>query len=256
MMAIFRMSIFIMLERGDVDGSLDKAEGRDMTSFLNRFEAMVAALREHPLVEVYEVWVGPSATNAALRDAEKIIGMPLPQDLRSFYVAHDGVFLEWGLRENPQPRRTEPFGYPDYGQPPGCINLLPVSHAMSSEWEEIGHVNEIQPDHQAMLFGAVPDPQPPFGAVCIDNFSKYNHADLILGPEPVMVVSSDHGADMDSSDYCSFSTYLEMTLAIWGSNRYSNGSGIGWTRTSQRLDAWTKRPTLDETIAWLRAKEQ
>jgi hypothetical protein len=227
-----------------------------MTSFRDRFEVVVAALREHPLVEVYEVWIGPSATNAALRDAEKLIGMPLPEDLRNFYTAHDGVFLEWGLREHPQPERTEPFGFPDYGSPPGCINLLPVAHAMSREWQSSYHVNEIQPDHLAMLFGAVPEPRPPLGAVCIDNFSKYNHADLILGPEPVVVVSTDHGADMDSSDYCSFATYLDMTLAIWGSNRYYNGIGIGWTRRSQRLDAWLERPTLDETIAWLRTRPE
>jgi hypothetical protein len=227
-----------------------------MPSFRHRFEEMVAALRKHPLVEVYEVWIGPSATNAALRDAEKIMGMPLPEDLRDFYLAHDGVFLEWGLREDTQPCLTEPFGFPDYGSPAGCINLLPVTHAISPEWESSYHVNEIQPDHWQMLFGAVPEPPPPFGAACIDNFSKYNHADLILGPEPVVVVSTDHGADMDSSDYCSFSTYLDMTLAIWGTSRYYNGIGIGWTRHSQRLDAWTKRPTLDETIAWLQTTNE
>jgi hypothetical protein len=222
-----------------------------MSSFRSRFEAMVAALRGHPLVEVYEVWIGPPATNAALRDAEKLIGMPLPEHLHRFYAVHDGVFLEWGLRDRPKPNRTEPFGFPDYGQPPGCINLLPVAHAMSREWEDNCHVNEIQPDHQAMLFGVIPEPPPPLRAVCIDNFSRYNHADLILGPEPVVVVSTDHGADMDSSDYCSFVTYLDMTLAIWGTNRYDNGIGIGWTRQSQRLDAWTKCPTLDDTIAGL-----
>jgi hypothetical protein len=227
-----------------------------MSSFRKRFEAMVEALRAHPLVEVYEVFIRPSATNSGLRDAVKTLRMPLPEDLRDFYMAHDGVFLEWGLRDHPKPNRTAPFEFPDYGQPPGCINLLPVDRAISPEWERMGHVNEIQPDHQIMLFGAVPDPPPPFGAVCIDNFSKFNHGDLILGPEPVMVVSSDHGADMDSSDYCSFTTYLDMTLANWGTSRYYNGVGIGWTRHSQWLDTWIKRPTLDETIAWLLAQEE
>jgi hypothetical protein len=227
-----------------------------MSNFRKRFEAMVETLRAHPLVEVYEVFIRPMATNSALRDAEKAIGMPLPEDLLDFYRAHDGVFLTWGLRGHPPSYQTEPFGFPDYGSEPGCINLLPVAHAMSAWWESSGHVNEIQPDHQRALFGAVVEPPPPFGAVCIDNFSKYNHADLILGPKPVMVVSTDHGADMDSSDYCSFTTYLEMTLAIWGTNRYYNGLGIGWTRHSQPLDTWTKRPTLDETIAELLAEHE
>jgi len=43
-------------------------------------------------------------------------------------------------------------------------------------------------------------------AVVIDNFSKYNHGDMILGPEPVMIVSTDQGADMDSSDFMSLKT--------------------------------------------------
>lgn len=228
-----------------------------MSDFRKRFESMVAALRAHPRVEVYEVVIRPSATNTSLRDAEKIFGMPLPEDLRSFYMEHDGVFLEWGLREPVDPyQHTEPFGAPDYGSPPGCINLLPITHAISPRWQAISYVNEIQPDHQTALFGAVLDPPPPFGACCIDNFSIYNHADLILGPKPVMVVSTDHGADMDSSDYCSFTTYLDMTLSIWGTNRYYNGIGIGWSRHSQPLDAWTKRPTLDETIAELLGKQE
>jgi hypothetical protein len=37
-----------------------------MSSFRSRFEAMVASLRARPLVEVYEVVIRPSATNATL----------------------------------------------------------------------------------------------------------------------------------------------------------------------------------------------
>lgn len=224
-------------------------------TFRSRFDAMVATLRAHPGVEVYEVVVRPPATKADLEAAEEAIGMPLPADVRAFYAAHDGVFLEWGLRGHEYEARTPAFGYPDYGQPPGCINLVPVVEAMSPGWESDYHVNEIQSDHQALLFGAPLDPPPKVAAVCIDNFSKYNHGDMVLGPEPVMVVSTDHGADMDSSDYTTFSLYLDLTLALWGTNRYSEGLGIGWSRKSQRVTEWTKRPTLDEIIAMLRADE-
>lgn len=220
--------------------------------FRPRFEAMVAALRAHPEIEVYEAFLGPRATHSALRDAEEAIGAPLPPALRAFYEAHDGAFLEWGLRERTYADRTDIFGYPDYGQPPGCINILPVAHAMSPAWEEDSHVNEIQPDHQALLFGAPLDPQPKVRAVCLDNFSKYNHGDLVLGPTPVMLVSTDHGADMEASDFCDVSTYLDMTLALYGLNRYYYGVGIGWTRAPQRLDAWTQAPTLDGLLARLR----
>lgn len=224
--------------------------------FLERFNAMVGRLRAHPEAEVYEVVVRPPASEQQLRDAEEIVGSRLPDDLRAFYLAHDGVFLEWGLRGREYETLTDPFEFPDYGQPPGCINLLPVGMAMTADWEENYHVNQIQDDHQALLFGARLDPQPDVKAVCIDNYSKYNHGDLIFGPEPVMVVSTDHGADMNSSDFCSFSLYLEITLASFGACRYSHGLGIGWSRKSQRVTEWTRALELDALLAELRADDE
>ncbi|MEZ4451559.1 MAG: SMI1/KNR4 family protein [Nannocystaceae bacterium] len=218
------------------------------STFRARLDSMVRALRAHPRVEIYEYVVRPGAKWPALKAAEAAIGQTLPEDLRAFYAAHDGIFLEWGIRGVEYAAKTGPFEYPDYGQPPGCINLLPVEVAMSSSWEQESHVNEIQPDHRARIFGEG-SPTPPFGSVCVDNFAKYNHGDLILGPEPVMVASSDHGADMEASDWCSFSVYLDLTLAIFATNRYYNGIGIGWTREPERLAEWTRRPTLDAVVA-------
>lgn len=222
--------------------------------FLPKFDAMVKALRADPRVEVYEVVVNPPTTEQRLRAAEAVVG-PLPAALRAFYAAHDGVFLEWGLRGRVYEARTGAFAYPDYGQPPGCINLVPVRMAMSTGWEQDGTVNEVQSDHQELLFGAPLDPEPPVRAVVLDNFSKYNHADLIFGPAPVVVVSTDHGADMDSSDFVDFDTYLEMTLALYGVNRYSEGIGIGWSRQPQRLAKWDRAPGLDEIVAKLLADD-
>lgn len=229
---------------------------RSSDSFLSRFNALVETLRAHPEIEVLDVEVRPPAAESELRAAEERVGMPLPADLRAFYAAHDGVFLEWGLRGQAYDSPTSAFGYPDYGQPPGCINLLPVELAMSIGWEMECHVNEVQPEHQEHLFGRALDPQPKIRAVCVDNFSKYNHGDLIFGPEPVMVVSTDHGADMDSSDFMDFSTYLDATLAVYGLNRYRNGVGIGWTRPSQRITEWTHRPDLDALLSKLAADER
>lgn len=225
---------------------------RAASPFLERFNDLVATLRAHPEVEVFEVVVRPPASEDDLRGGEERVG-PLPADLRAFYAAHDGVFLEWGLRGKQYDPRTEPFAFPDYGHPPGCINLLPVGVAMSTSWEECFHVNEIQADHQRLLFGEALDDLP-VKAVCVDNFAKYNHGDLVFGPEPVMVVSSDHGADMDSSDFCSFSLYLDVTLAIFGANRYSHGLGCGWGRKPRRVTAWTKALSLDALVAELRAE--
>ncbi len=217
--------------------------------FRQRLEAMVAQLRTHPRVEVYEFVIEPPASEDDIEAAEEAIGMRLPADLRDFYHAHNGIFLLWGVRGAEYRDRPAAFNSPDYDAPPGCINLLPIRQAMSPHWQEESHVNEIDSDHQKLLFGAPLDPPPKVEAVCVDNYSMYHQGDLILGPEPVMVVSTDHGADMDSSDFCSFSVYLDIILAQYGTCRYSRGIGIGWTRISERVTAWTSKPSLDEIVA-------
>ena len=60
---------------------------------------------------------------------------------------------------------------------------------------------------------------------------------------------------MDSSDHMTFETYLELTLATWGLNRYRS-AGIGWSRKSQRLHQFTDRPSLDQVIAQMRAEAE
>lgn len=221
----------------------------NITKFRPRLDAMVATLRAHPQVEVLELLVAPPATEAAIRDAEAAVGK-LPADILDFYRRHDGVFLEWGLKGRSY-TRTAPFEFPDDNHPPGCINLLPISAAMSPSWEADHHVNKVQPDHQELLFGRPLDPQPRVRAVCVDNFARYNHADLVFGPEPVVVVSTDYGADMDSSDYTDFATYLDVTLAAFAANRYYHGIGIGWSRKPARVTDWQPKKSLDELLAQL-----
>lgn len=224
-------------------------------SVRDRFHALVAALRAHPDVVVLAAEIRPGASEGQMAEAESEIGIRLPEAMRAFYAEQNGIFLEWGLRGVTYEYPTRPFDYPDYGQPPGCINLLPVAQALSVGWEADSHVNEIQPAHWKALYGAVPDPLPVVGSICFDNFRKYNHADLILGPEPVVVVSTDHGADMDSSDYTDFGNYLEATLRLYGADRYAHAFGIGWSRRSARAPVWTRRPSLDEIVALVRAEE-
>ncbi|MCU0655916.1 MAG: SMI1/KNR4 family protein [Polyangiaceae bacterium] len=221
-----------------------------------RFEQLLTVLGKHPEVEVFDAHIAPPAPLEALAEAEAFLGVPMPAAMREFYQEMNGFFVEWAPRGVEAPSHTGVFGFPDYGQPPGCINLLPVEEALSTSWQEDSHVNEIQEDHFEQLFGrprTEEEAERLFdrGACCVDNFSKYNHGDLVLGPEPLMVVSTDHGADMEASDFLSFELYLELALSTWGLNRYSS-IGIGWSRKPRRIDAWTERPSLDHIIERMR----
>jgi hypothetical protein len=219
-----------------------------MPNFKQRFEQLCALLAAHPRVELYSSIVNPPAAPEDIKRAEEAIGQPLHSSLREFYEAHNGVFLEWGLKGHEYAAKTAPFSGPDYGQPPGCINLLPIAEAMSPSWEANSFVNQVTREHQVRLFGAAPEQRPPVGVVVIDNFAMYNHGDLVFGPEPAVIVSTDHGADIDASDFMSFSTYLDLVLAVFGTNRYQ-AVGTNGSRESKRLDAWTKHLALDEVLA-------
>ena len=212
---------------------------------------MVEALRAHPDVEVLDFPLGSPAAGAVLSRAEQAAGITLPDSILEFYAAHNGVFLEWGLRGSTY-TRTDPYDFPDYGAPPGCINLLPIAAAFQPDWQRDFHVNELLPSQEELFFGRELDPERPLEAITIDNFSKYNHADLIIGPEPVILVSTDHGADLESSDFMSFETYLDVTLAVFGSNRFA----AVLADQPARLVSPRERPTLDAIVAYVREDER
>jgi hypothetical protein len=225
-------------------------------TFRERFDDLVSELRSHPKVEVYLVDLGPPVSSWEVEAVEKGLGQPLPADLLAFYRAHNGAFLEWGLKNTVLDyEHTPSFSRPSYRAPPGCINLLDASSALSRTWADDFSVNAVSPELQVRLFGKIVEPKPPFGAAVIDDFSKYHHGDLVIGPEPVMIVSSDHGAELEESDFMSFSTYLDLTLALFGTNRYDAVGHVLLGGTRKRLDRWTESPTLDGVIAKVEASE-
>ncbi len=221
--------------------------------FRERIEAMVAELRGDPRVEVFDVVIRPPASAADLDAAERAFGARLPPALRAFYAAHDGVFVQWGLKDG-EYEVTPPFGFPDYGTPPGSINLLPIGRV----WSREGHADAIvDPDRLVQMFGKVPDPAPPVAAVVVDNYSMYRRGELVLGGDEggLVLAATDHGADLEASDLVDVDTYLDAVTALWGLCRYEDALGTGWTRESKRLRTWSRRLTLDQVLERLRQGE-
>lgn len=218
-----------------------------MQTFRERFDGMLGELRAHPEVEIFAVEIRPPADPELLEIAELVLAQPLPAAMREFYAAHNGVFLEWGVRGLDYPDKTRPFRSPGGIQRTGCINLVPVEAAISKEWETGFQVGEVTAEQQRLLFGAVPDPEPPFRAACIDLFSSWSQGALIVGPEPLMIVTSDHGADLDSSNFLSFDVYLDITLALYGTSR-GEVLGIGHSERPRRVTRCEWHPTLESIL--------
>ncbi|AKT40658.1 SMI1/KNR4 family protein [Chondromyces crocatus] len=224
-------------------------------AFLEAFNTMVEALRAHPKVEVYEVKVAAPASDAAIARAEAQLKRSLPDDVRAFYLAHDGVFLTWGLAGRAVQDPLSAFEFPDYGAPPGVINLLPIDRVFRRFWVEQSFINWYERPHTA-IFGVAAqdaDDEQRVRAGLVDSFGNYHHADMVFGPpdQPArMLVAGDHGADLMSSNVSSFATYLEVTLAIWGTDRMRAYKSRRYGRPSV-LEGPPMRPSLDEIIARL-----
>ena len=215
-----------------------------MQSFRERFDAMVSELRAHPEVEIFAVEIRPPAEPETLELAELVLEQPLPAAMRAFYAAHNGIFLEWGLKGVEYLEKTLPFWSASTPASTGCFNFVPLESVISEKWERECFISEISPEFQQLLFGAVPDPQPPFRGACVDLFSSWSQGNLIIGPEPLMIVSADHGAELDTSHFLSFDVYLDVTLAMYGISRRR----VLGTRQPKRVTQCDVHWTLDEAI--------
>ena len=220
--------------------------------FRESFEEMLDALRAHPNVEVFEAIVRPPASGAAIIAAEKLIGRSLPDDVMEFYAAHDGVFLSWGLKGRQYDEKAiEPFGWPDYGTPPGVIHLMPMGRVFSSDWVDTGTINWTDDDHQVIYGVDLEEDDTRVHAVVVDFYSKYRHADLVFGPinrPGFVLIADDHGAELLESNLSSFTTYLDVVLAQWGTERMRSYKVSRYPHPEQ-IHAPRFRPTLDEVVA-------
>jgi hypothetical protein len=219
--------------------------------FRDSFEEMVDALQAHPQVDVFEAIVRPPASGAAIREAEKVLGRALPEDVAEFYLTHDGIFLSWGLEGRKyDPKVIEPFGWPDYGTPPGVINLLPIAQAFSPSWVEDYTINWTDDDHR-VIYGVDQDEDDSRAhAVVVDLYSKFYHADLVFGPTDrpgYVLIADDHGAELMESNLSSFTTYLDAVRACWGTERMPMYK-VSRYREPREIQA-PKLRTLDEVVA-------
>jgi hypothetical protein len=219
--------------------------------FRESFEEMLDALQAHPKIEVFDAVIRPPASGASIKAAEEALKRPLPDDLLAFYLAHDGVFLAWGLKGREYSEPLGAFDWPDYGTPPGVVNLLPIHQVFSPGWVMDYTINWTADDHR-VIYGVDPDDDDDrVRAVVVDFYSKFYHADVVFGPadRPAWtLIADDHGAELMESNLSSFATYLDVILARWGTERMP-AYKVARYRQPKEITAPAARPTLDEVVA-------
>jgi hypothetical protein len=88
-------------------------------------------------------------------------------------------------------------------------------------------------------------------AVVVDNYSKFRHADLVFGPPSApawTLIADDHGAELMESNLSRFGVYLDVVLALWGTERMPTYK-VARYRQPREIEGHASRPTLDEILA-------
>jgi len=110
----------------------------------------------------------------------------------------------------------------------------------------------VRDDDHCTIYGVGPEEDDTrVHAVVIDFYSKFRHTDLVFGPVDrpgYVVIADDHGAELLESNLSSFSTYLDIVLATWGTERMSMYKVSRYPQPKE-IHAPKSRPTLDEVIA-------
>lgn len=225
-----------------------------MSKFSEEFERIVSELKAHPQVNFVGSQLEGPAERTDIEASMKSVGMEPVKEIVDFYAEHNGAYLEWGIKDR-EYQWTGIDGYPDYGSAPGLINMLGHADVFTSGWQDDYVINPLVGDDPWSL--AYPGQEDPgeevTTAVVVDNFNIYYHSDMLLGPEPLIVVASDHGADLSCSDFLTFPQYLELVIARYGSSPY-RAVGIGWSRPAQRVTA-IEKPSLDDLISTIIKEE-
>lgn len=88
-------------------------------------------------------------------------------------------------------------------------------------------------------------------AVVVNSFFKFYRADLGFAPVDRpghVLIADDRGAKLMESNLSSFTTYVDVVLACWGTERMLSYK-VSRYQEPKELHALRYRPTLDERVA-------
>lgn len=129
------------------------------------------------------------------------------------------------------------------------LRPLPLDHP--SGWVLDDTINWTAKDHRVIYGVDQAEDDNRVHAVVVDHFSNSCHADLVIDPidQPVWtLIADDHGAELMESNLSSFATYLDVSLARWGTERMSTYKAVRYQQPKV-LTAPKPRLTLDEAVA-------
>ncbi len=199
-----------------------------MTSYLGRFDALVADLKRYDYIEVVRYEKRPPMKATALKAVERVLGAALAAPIRAFYEETDGITLNWRIKptlavvETKQLRKKSTDYYvmvAEYvGDPFANIDILPLLDAMAPKRRK-SVVNSSAGG--TVEFGGAAYKAKDFAARLrpFDMISdEYRMAFVVLdddGDPPALLLGAA-GTDWGNIATCDFASYIEMLLVTRG----------------------------------------
>ncbi|MGM0556342.1 MAG: DUF4234 domain-containing protein [Myxococcota bacterium] len=205
----------------------DPAEMSD--DWVDRFEAMVDEMREHPRVAITHYWVGEPATDADIQAVEEELGFEFDERIKSFYKQANGLQFRWmdkldstyvEERDSQTTTTRERHISGDNDDAMGVIDILPLRETfVDTDYEDriwFDWMNDSETEFRGDEWNLLEFSKNirPF-----DPYSFYNSTAFFLGdgePGTTVIMGDDHDATFTDSRITDLASYLELVLAHRG----------------------------------------
>lgn len=215
----------------------------DMDTYIDRFHSMVKELDHHPDILVTHYHRGSPASDQDIQAAERICGKELPESMKKFYKAANGLSLSWikkdrardGIDEQvvvPHISDTENQEVlPDYHDPldinhfkrdyepfDGVVNIPDLVSLFEWDWsDDLYRMDSMADDTEITLHNSSFENELKLYQSIrpVDAFSKECGVALYLTDQPdiPLMLGQNHYADFKYTALTDFESYLELVLA-------------------------------------------
>lgn len=202
-----------------------------LDGYVERFEQMVAEMREHPRIAVTHFKISDPVSDDEIAMAEEKLGVELDDAIKTFYRQADGIQLRWKDRQGDHyvegdDDTTITEFTPDLcggnDDAAGVVDIWPLTEVFVYNYYIQDLTFEWMADNTTEFDGEEYNMKAFFESVYpFDRYSFYRSTAFWAGkenPGSTVIMGDDHDASFTSSRITDFRSYLEFILAHRGSH--------------------------------------
>lgn len=183
-----------------------------VAEYERRWRGLVRDLRAHPDVHVLAAEAA-TPTDPQIARLEGLLGRPVPDDVRTFFEWTTHLTLSWVVRDPSGMREPSELGYGGSVRVPSITEMRKGPAHWSCAMDLLDGPYE---GHGLRLSNGREGGMLPFDFFESDEMTV-NVAVFLPTTDLNVVVSEDHGADLDNTGILSFAEYMDVVLRTYGS---------------------------------------